>query len=320
MDVKPLWKRTATAPGKAILFGEHAVVFGFPAVSLAVDLPTTVTTQAYDREPCTLEGSAEAFQRIPYLRETVRCCGGRGLDVHVRSALPRASGLGSSAAVTCGLAAALLSQGSSPLDRAALAKRSFEAEFSAQGVGSPVDTSTLCAGGIVSVGGKGYGKSLWEIPATGGKGPWKVDRLPDPGWDWVVAYTGSPKATGKVVSAVGKTVATSGTAVVEKIAAITEKGIAALFKGDREEVGRLMKENHHWLGELGVSNPRLEEVAEAVREVALGVKITGAGLGGSLLALARPGEEKHVARAFARQGTVPFIVKISESGVRLEPN
>ena len=309
--------QTATSPGKAILFGEHAVVYGFPAVSLAVDLPTMVSVRRRPGTERTLDGSPEGFQRIPYLVEAARAVGAEGIDVSIRSSLPRASGLGSSAAVTCGLLALLSKTG--PGDLGTLAKLAYSAEFAAQGVGSPADTSTLCAGGIVSIGGGGYGKSLWEIPPRENRGPWKVDRLPDPGWKWVVAYTGLPKQTGDVVSAVGRKVGAGASSTVEQIGALAERGIAALFKGDRAEVGKLMNENHGLLVELGVSNPRIEEIVEALRPQTLGVKITGAGRGGSLLALPRSGEEAAVARAFAKAGTVPFVVSISPVGVRVAP-
>lgn len=306
------------SPGKAILFGEHAVVYGYPAVSLAIDLPTTTVVRAFDRETSTLDGSEEGFQRIPYLVQALRSTSAKGIDVSIRSSLPRASGLGSSAAVTSGLLMALTSKNASSSDPATLAARSYEVEFAAQGVGSPADTSTLCAGGVVSIGGSGYGKNLWQIPPMNHRGPWKVDRLPDPGWSWVVAYTGIPKATGKVVSAVGQAVGAGKTDVLERIGALAERGIAALFRADRDEVGKLMNENHRLLAELGVSSPRIEEIIEAVRSETLGVKITGAGKGGSVLALARPGEESRVAHLFAQVGTVPFVVRVSSSGVRLQ--
>ena len=101
----------------------------------------------------------------------------------------------------------------------------------------------------------------------------------------IVAYTGIPKQTGPVVSAVGRKVGAGDYTTLEQIGSLTERGIGALFKPDRAEVGRLMNENHRLLVELGVSSPRIEEIVETLRPQTLGIKITGAGRGGSLLAL-----------------------------------
>lgn len=311
---KRLWSRTASSPGKVILFGEHAVVYGHPAVSIAVNLTTTVSTTAYDSGGLTLDGSPEGFARNPYLTEAAKMDNATNLDVHLRSELPRSSGLGSSAAVIAGFIATMAGHGGAA-EKSSLAKKSFLAEFAAQKVGSPVDTSTVVAGGVVSVGGKGYGKNLWDIPELGGKGPWRVDRLPDPGWSWVVAYTGIPKATGDVVKAVRDKVAKDGQQVLADISAVAEAGISALFKGDREETGKLMNENNELLFTLGVGNSRIREIEDAVKGRSLGVKITGAGLGGSLVALPRKGEEDAVAQLFAREGTVPLVVRTQNEGV-----
>jgi mevalonate kinase len=312
----PLWKRSAKSPGKVILFGEHAIVYGRPAAVLAIDLPTTVETSAFSREELTLDGSPEAFLRNPYLKEAARVEGVRGVDVKVRSDIPRASGLGSSAAL---ISAFLTTMSTGPIDRAALARKSFVSEFSAQKIGSPADTSTVSAGGLVAVGGKGYGEKLWDIPAVMGRGPWTVGRLKDPQWKWVVAYSGLPKATGPSVTSVGERLKKDSTHILDRISAVAEDGIGALSGGDRKEAGRLMNENHKLLLELGVGHPRLDEMVHSVQGSVLGVKITGAGNGGSVVALPKEGDEELVAKLFAKAGALPFVVASSAQGTTLLP-
>jgi mevalonate kinase len=314
--MEPLWTRSAKAPGKAILFGEHAIVYGRPAATLAIDLPTTVKTFAFSREEMTLDGSPEAFQLNPYLKETARIEGIRGMDVKVHSDIPRASGLGSSAAL---ISAFLTTLSPGPIDKAELARKSFICEFSAQKIGSPADTSTVSAGGMIAIGSKGYGERLWEIPAMEGRGPWKVSRLKDPGWKWVVAYSGLPKATGPCVTAVGERLKKDSTHILDRISGVTEDGIHALTDADRKEVGRLMNLNHELLLELGVGHPRLEEMTRSVKDHVLGVKITGAGQGGSLVALPKEGDEERVAKLFAKAGSLPFVVRSSPQGASLLP-
>lgn len=308
---RPLWSRWARAPGKVILFGEHAVVYGHPAVALAIDLPTTVHVTAYGGGETTLSGCPEGFAKNRYLLEAAKIAGAEGLDVRVRSGLPRASGLGSSAALSSAFLAALLPE---PLDRVDLARKSFLAEFNAQRQGSPVDTSTVTAGGVVGVGLGSAGVKLWEVPAVEGRGPWGFTRLRDPGWTWVVAYSGLPKATGPAVKAVGERLKEDTTHLLDRIARVTHDGSRALLEGNREEVGRQMNLNHELLVELGVGHDRLAELVEAVKGRVLGVKITGAGRGGSLVALPRPGDEAAVANLFSSEGALVFPVTVTKEG------
>ncbi len=312
----PLWKRSATSPGKVILFGEHSVVYGRPAVALAIDLLTTVETTAYSREDMTLGGSPDAYDRNPYLKEAARMEGLRGLDITVRSSVPMGSGMGSSAAL---ISAFLTTLSAEPKDAPALARNSFVCEYQAQRTGSPADTSTVTAGGLISIGGRGYGTELWQVPAMHGRGPWRVDRLRDPGWTWIVAFSGVPKSTGPRVHEVGVRLRDDTSHLLDRITAVAEDGIRALERADRAEVGRLMNLNHELLVELGIGHPSLDRMVAAVRGSVLGVKITGAGFGGSLLALTQGGDEERVARLFSDAGGIPFVVGSSPQGTRLLP-
>jgi mevalonate kinase len=311
---------TMQSPGKAILFGEHAVVYGHMAVVLALDLPTRVTiVRQREGNPSSCNGSPTAFLENPYLRELSRrfpelCL--PSLSLTVRSEIPPASGLGSSAAFVTGVLAALLAD-RGDVDRADLARSSFLVERGAQGIGSPVDTSVATAGGVLAVGTEAPGEMLWEIPRVEEKGPWKVTGLSDPGWTWVVAYTGVPKDTGRTVSRVGERLRRpDGPALLERIGDLAKEGLRALQARDRVAVGQIMDRNQALLLDLGVDHPRSSELIGAVRGLALGAKITGAGSGGSVLALPPEGRELEVARAFARAGALPFVVRTDPEGVR----
>ncbi|MDE1835936.1 MAG: mevalonate kinase [Euryarchaeota archaeon] len=312
----------ARAPGKAILFGEHAVVFGRTAVVLALELGTEVAIdEGAPGGESTYNGSAEAARSNPYLQEALRShSAGHALALNVRSDIPKASGLGSSAAFTAALMAGLLSlQGGS--SRARLAEESFRTERGAQGVGSPVDTSAAVAGGVLTVGHQGLpgATALWSLPAVDGGPPWSVGRVPDPGWTWVVGYTGVPKDTATVVRRVGERVKRpDGERLLDEIAHVAVEGVEALRAKDRAAVGRAMKENQRLLVDLGISHPRLEELLASIDRYALGAKITGAGGGGSVVALPREGEEVLVGRAISHAGGVPFLVRVAPSGAALE--
>ncbi len=314
------WPFVLRAPGKAILFGEHAVVRGRTALVMALDRGTEVSFESR-RSPGGLYVNGLPWRELgnPYLAEAVRRFPGWGeknVSLTVRSQLPRASGLGSSAAFTVGLVAGfLLPEGEVGRDR--LAQESYRIERSAQGVGSPVDTSASAAGGVLAVGGEAREEELWSLAPEEGSRAFHVSRVSSPPWTWAAAYSGVAKATGPVVRRVGEVFDTPrGAEILEAMDRVTREGERALRREDRQDVGRLLGENHGLLAELGASHPRLESLIQAARPFVEGVKLTGAGGGGSVLALPREGEEAALLKAWARVGGVPFRLAVSPGGAQ----
>lgn len=305
---------TARAPGKCILFGEHAVVHGRPELVLAIDLYTTVSAQRAGN--WSLNHRTGPVRANPYLARAIADWGPPGgpLALTTVSRLPRASGLGSSAAFVAGLVA-VEAAGTGGCGRAELARRSYLVERGAQGVGSPGDTAAATGGGVLAVNG-GRGPLRWEI--SDGTRRWAVRSVPDPGWTWVVGFSGIPHDTARTVRAVGDRLARpDGPALLDRFARVAAEGIDAVVAEDRERVGSLLDENHRLLVEIGVSHPRLEELLGAVRPACTGAKITGAGAGGSIVALPRPGRELEAIRRLARAGGVAFGVRVAPTGVTL---
>ena len=305
------------APGKCILFGEHAVVRGQPEVLLAVDVYTQVAVRS--SPDWRLNGHTEGVANHRYLQAALQHLWPEGtpLSVTVVSRIPRASGMGSSAAFVAGLAAALGAVHGG-VDRAALAQQAFTVERTAQGVGSPGDTSAAVAGGYLTLNTDvgAIGEPLWTVRSDEER--WTIRRIADPGWVWVVAYSGLPKDTGPKVRAVGERFSSSeGPELLRHFAEVANAGLRALAHEDGPEAGRLLDENQELLREVGVSHPRLEALLEAVRPAALGAKVTGAGGGGSVVVLPRPGLETDVVRRLARAGAVPFAVRPAPQGVEL---
>lgn len=297
---------SARAPGKCIVFGEHAVVHGAPELAFAIDLATQVFVTA--NETTQLNSDAEATQRNTYFRSALDLAWKGGTPVAVRtfSRIPKAAGLGSSAAFASSLAA-VFSSATGGIDRPALAQRSFEIERGAQGVGSPGDTSTVVAGGFVAING-GAGDLLWSIRSP--EHQWEVRRVTDPGWVWVVAYTGIPRSTAAAVRAVGARLsAPGGPELLEQFREVAKQGIEAVGRGDRSNVAHLLRRNHELLREAGVSHPRLEALIDAAAPAAEGAKLTGAGAGGSVVILPIPGKESELVRRIARAGGLPFVVR-----------
>jgi mevalonate kinase len=305
---------SARAPGKCIVFGEHAVVHGAPELVFAVDLYTQVFVRGAD--VTRLNADPEASARNGYFRAALERAwpGGPPVDVRAVSRIPRAAGLGSSAAFASALAA-VFAAARGGLDRAALAQQSFEIERGAQGVGSPGDTTAVVGGGYLAING-GSGEPLWTISHLEQR--WTVRRVSDPGWVWVVAHSGIPRSTGEAVRAVTQRLALpDGPSLLAEFASVASTGIDALGRGDRPKVAELMRRNQELLREVGVSHPRLEALLDAASPVAEAAKITGAGAGGSIVALPVPGKETDLVRRLARAGGLAFVVRPAPEGASL---
>ncbi len=305
---------SARAPGKCIVFGEHAVVRGAPELLFALDLEAQVVVRRSERT--VLNAEPEGAEPNPYFRSALDLAWRGGGPIAVRSVtrLPRAAGLGSSAAFVAALAAALASA-TGGTDRAALAQRAFEIEREAQGVGSPGDTSASVAGGYLTVNAGSSGR-LWEVAR--GEDRWTIGRVDDPGWVWAVAYTGVPRSTADAVRAVAARFGSDGGGrLLEEFRRVASEGIDAVGRGDREATGRLLTRNQELLREVGVSHPRIEELIRAAEPAAEGAKLTGAGAGGSIVALPKAGRETELVRRLARAGGLPFAVRGTPAGASL---
>lgn len=307
---------SASAPAKLILFGEHAVVFGEPALATAVDLRTEVFLRPHTT--WLADGASIDAPRYRYVREALkRAWKGGPLWVEVRSMIPPASGLGSSAAVTVATIGAASSLAGENGERADVARLGFEVEHKVQGRASPVDTTTATAGGAILVRREAGERLLWEIRQ--GDRVWFLHACTLPTLELVVGSTGIAAATGPLVARVKDRVGAdpSAAADVRAIGGIVLEGLVALQSGDYARAGELMNRNHERLNRLGVGHPKLERLVQAARPHSYGAKLTGAGGGGSMVALTdRP---DRVAEAIERAGGRAFVVRTAKLGLDVRP-
>lgn len=312
----------ASAPGKIILFGEHAVVYGQPSLSLAIGKRTHVEAEA-GGAGVTVNGHPLDPAYHAYIVQALRLCGADGpVRLQTRSELPSASGVGSSAALSVATVAALLRLQGAPHDPARVAELAFRTEFETQGAASPNDTTVSTAGGGVLLAPKRSEapgtQFLWELRR--GEHAWAAHRVELPPLPLVVATTGRRAKTGDQVAKVRRFVEHSGFArdVVAEIGRITLEGVDALRAHDLKRVGHLMNRNHECLHTLGVDAPDLHRLVTAARNIrgAYGAKLTGAGGGGSLIALAEDPEA--VRAALEALGSQALVVRPDPDGVRLE--
>ncbi len=306
--------KVCSAPGKVILFGEHAVVFGEPALATAINRRIRVSGRISSES--TVNGKPLNKEKKPYLSTCLELVWkGNPLELRTESELPSAAGMGSSAAVsvaTLGLLAGI--QGDFSTE--SLARTGFEVETKVQGRASPIDTTTSSQGGAVLVSKEQEDDLLWMIDM--GERRWYLHSRDIPRLTIVVGDTGIKAATGPLVDQVKEYVQSSdiGMDIIREIGEITLEGVEALSNDDFEKVGDLMTRNHRLLSQLGVGHELLDRYVEAVLPISYGAKLTGAGGGGSMIALTDNPEE--VARRIVELGGKSYIVETESQGVRLD--
>lgn len=292
------------AAGKIILLGEHAVVYGRPAV--AVPIQGAVRAFVFDGGPgLRLSIPAWNVNRTPVadtrisegavtlLRFIVDRLGidEQDLLVEIDARIPAAAGLGASAALAVAMIRAFNVAFDLKLDDKGVNALAFECEKLAHGTPSGID-NTLAVYGKPMFFKKGDGKETRELQLT--------DSLP-----LVVAFSGMAGSTQEQVSGV-RQLWKNNRAMIERffdeIGRASQAGYDALMKADYMQLGTQMNLVHGLLNALQVSTPILEEMVHLARmNGALGAKLTGAGGGGCVVALC-PGREQEVSRAFRSAG------------------
>jgi mevalonate kinase len=304
----------ASAPGKVILLGEHAVVFGQPAIAVAIDqrLQCTVTPS----DSFTLNGHPLNARTHAYVSAAATgFWRGGPLAIETTSGFPSGSGLGSSAAVSvAALGAIEAMQGQ--LDVRNVARDAFEIESSVQGRASPIDTSTSAHGKGIFVNKVKGDDFIWELAKD--TRHWDIHHCDVPELNLVVGFTGISAATGPLVAKVKRFADKSRFAreIIEEIGQLTIEGREALRHNDPVKLGSLMTRDQKLLAILGVSCPALDDLIDSSLPLSYGAKLTGAGGGGSMVALTdRPDQ---VADVIRRKGGYPIKVRTGVPGVKLE--
>ncbi|HET6398778.1 MAG TPA: mevalonate kinase [Candidatus Thermoplasmatota archaeon] len=317
-------RAVCSAPGKVILFGEHAVVYGHPAIAAAIDQRTAVEVNCCG-DRVTVNGFRIHERFHSYLMTAVQQVWRRqdAVRIQTEGGVPSASGTGSSAALTVATVGALRRlQGLDGLP--GLAQDAFRVERSTQGGGSPTDTSTSTAGGAIAISSREepprMGDPLWDVAwdNPGEERAWSVERIPMPPLTAVVGNSGVKGRTDEQVAKVAH--AARKNALVRdrlrEIGDITREAVGAIRHNDWGRIGQLMDRNHAALHTLGINHPAVQALVEAARRApgTFGAKLTGAGGGGSMVVLT---ENPHAAAEAIRQaGGTPYVVTLGGAGAK----
>ncbi len=297
------------APGKVILFGEHAVVYGRPALAAPVtQVCATATVEPGEAGEGLVIDAVNLRRRVTLddaghpLAEVARLALERlGLStpdwrVSLRSTIPIASGLGSGAAVSAAVVRALASAAGCELAPAEVSDIVFQVEQLYHGTPSGVDNTVIA-----------YGQPVYFMRGHPPQ-PFSIGRP----FTLVIGDTGIPSPTKFAVGDVRTGWLQDPVRYdrwFDQVAAIVEAARQAIAGGEPDELGPLMDSNHALLAEMGVSSPKLERLVRAARAAgAGGAKLSGGGRGGNMIALVTPDTADVVVSALRAKGAVRVIV------------
>lgn len=297
-------KKAASAPGKVILFGEHFVVYGKPALVVAIGLRARAEAEE-EGGGVELAGWSKpnpAVKAAEYVAEKLKCEG--GIRLRIESEIPQSVGLGSSASVSVASAAAVSLLASNKIDLPLVLEAGMEGERIAHYNPSGIDpTIAALGGGGVYVKGEGLKRMSFRAGSI------------------LLVDTGKTRRTGEMVAYVREFARRRPErfrTLLEEAERLVWEAVEALKTVNTESLGRLMLKNQEMLREVGVSSPEIEEAVRlCLRSGALGAKLTGGGGGGCVIAIADEERLKAVAERVGERFRV-MIPKLMAEGVREE--
>ena len=306
----------ASAPGSVILFGEHALEFGEPAVALAVDIRASCGARVSDR--FTVNDEELDQKRHAYIRGAV-LNGWSDMDTPIavtpETDIPPELGLGGQGAGTVACLGAISMLHNHIIFEYA-AKNAFHTHCEVDGRCVPLDTATSTHGGGVMLDTGAGENQLWAFKDR--NRTWHAHDIELPEMELVLGYTGTPSPAREMRNKISRFHQRNSFArdIIKDIGATAREGHAALLDGDLEGIGRSMTGNHRLLVNLGVGTPALEKLVRAASRHSYGAKITGPGGGGCIIALARDAER--VSEAIESSGGKAFGLTIASEGLRPE--
>lgn len=321
--------KKVSSPGQIFLFGEHAVVYGQPALATAINIRTDaeiestenneveiksegiggVTGEASEKNgEWSIEKISGDSEKLQFVIRAIELTfnylnTGSGFELRIDSELIPGSGLGSSSAVTTATVAAVSSILGEKLDKEEITHLAYKTEETVQGAASRTGVNVATYGGFLKI------KGEETIP---------LSNIPE--LKVLIGYTGKYGNTGELVRNVRELRGSKPdliNPIIKAIGDTTEAGTKALREKNLEKVGALMNANQNLLEGLRVSSPELRNLIKAARSSnALGAKLTGAGGGGCMIALSPNNDIEKIAKAIEEEGGEPIKAKVGVEGLR----
>lgn len=319
-------KVVASAPGKLMLFGEHAVVYGSPCIVTAVDQRVRVSVvgngageihvsspnvglDEYHKSLARL-GMDDVPKSMAFVEHLVkRVYEGyklsEGIRIETTSDFSTQFGFGSSAAVVAALAAALNEYFGLGMGKKELFQLAYQAVLDVQGVGSGFDVAASVYGGTL------YYVTPGDI----------IENIFDGDLPMVVGYTGIKADTPTLVRQVAELKRQEKwvDSVFGDIKDLVNQAKTSFLENDFVRLGTLMQRNQQLLATLNVSSRELDKLIRVARDAgAYGAKLSGAGGGDCMIALVSEEKRTVAGEAIEGAGGVWMKVKTGAVGVKLE--
>jgi mevalonate kinase len=310
----------ANAPGKIILFGEHAVVYGQPAIAIPVNQvkatahvmpnpqgqPGIVLIQApqiqLEAPLSDLPDDHPIAAAIHLAFQAASIKQPPSFTLHISSTIPIAGGMGSSAAISVAILRALTNFLGKPLLPDQISELAYNVEEIHHGTPSGIDNNVIAHQKPVV-----YHRHQ-PIEFLSVKGP----------THWVIGDTGEKTPTLETVADVRRQYLADPTnfnVFFEEIGDISRQAQKGLIEGNLPLLGELMDQNQRLLERIGVSSPRLEVLIQAAREAgAQGAKLSGGGRGGNMIALAPSSKTADIEKALINAGATQVVTTILTKG------
>lgn len=308
---------TSSAPGKLILFGEHASSRGYPSIVFAVNKRITATLstpEKIDQKTIFLTSPKmgvikEKFpsDKLDVVSKTIELflekTGVKIEPIEIKFSSELIAGFGSSAAVIATTLGVLNSYYETNFSKYELLKLGIKVNKAVKGYGSGLDIASSIYGGIIK----------YQIG-------FEPSKIINKKLDLVIGNTKIKAPSGPIVIAVKEfekrnSILTK--EIFDNIEDIVLEAEKALKNNDMEILGSLMNQNHHYLQQLGVSSTILDKLTSVAKEAgALGAKLSGAGKGDNMIALVTTNTRKIVIEAIRKaDGDVLEDIKIDENGL-----
>jgi len=311
------------APGKIILIGEHAVVYGATAIAMPIDIGVRVGVSRLDEHSDLagvgpmIRGVGSFFMGDTFLHQEssgpkvltnalsylAQAFGDQALDmaIVVDGSLPPGRGLGSSAALSVALVRAIYRYMQAQLSEQVLKTHVLALETIFHGQPSGIDHAVVISGEAIAFKRSDHAMQHRSINlssdlhlAIGLVGP----------------HDGTKNAV-KEFAERKKRQEKAYTNIINSLDEMASDMEYALLEGHLAFVGELMNIAQGYLNALSLSTPQIEQLCAIARERgALGAKLTGAGGGGAVIALC-DGCEKEISEAFRAAGYQSFITRVS---------